>query len=126
APARRPRIAGDLADPQMIAREPLEPALLLHAVVLAVGAPADHRFLVATSRERQQAALGALALEALVVDETVDRLELGLELFGEIEIVVPALRLRLHFENHCEHGALLIFLSLLTAGAQVAPAGLGL
>jgi hypothetical protein len=47
-------------------------------MMLALGAPADHRLLVGPGRERQDATLGALALEALVVDETLDRLELGL------------------------------------------------
>ena len=40
------RVRGDLADPQMVILEHLEAALLLHAVMHRVGAPADHRFLI--------------------------------------------------------------------------------
>ena len=87
-PFGRRGVGSDLADPQVIVLEHLEAALLLHAVMLALRAPADHRFLVAPGRERQQATLGALALEALVVDEAVDRLELRLQVLGELEIVV--------------------------------------
>jgi len=76
-------------------------------MVLAVGAPADHGLLVAPGGERQHAPLMTLALEALIVDEAVDCLELGLEMLGEVQIVVEPLPPRLDFENHQEHLPLL-------------------
>ena len=74
--------------------------------MLALGPPADHRFLVGPGRERQDATLAAFALEALVIDKALDRLELWLQELGEIEIVVELVRLRLHLENHRKHDAL--------------------
>jgi hypothetical protein len=47
-------------------------------MMLALGAPANDRLFVGPGRERQDATPDALALEALVVDEALDRLELGL------------------------------------------------
>ena len=82
-------VGGDLADAEMIILEHLEAALLLDAVVLALGAPAHHRFLVAPGRERKHAPLGRWPREALIVDEAVDLLELRLQLLGERKIVVP-------------------------------------
>src|SRR5262249_12861092 len=70
------------------------------AVMLAVAAPAHHCLLVAPDGERQEPPLAALALEPLVVDEAVDRLEPGLELLREAEIVVKPLRLVLDLEDH--------------------------
>src|SRR5262249_51232958 len=70
---------------------------------LAMAAPAHHRLLVAPDGEREQPPFGAPALQPIDVNEAVDRLEPGLELLREREIVVKPLRLGLHLENHCEH-----------------------
>src|SRR5207302_10780793 len=45
----RRAVGDDFSDPQMIVPKHLEAALLLHAVMLAVRAPANHRLLVAPS-----------------------------------------------------------------------------
>jgi hypothetical protein len=84
------RVGRDLADPQVVVLENLEPALFLHLVVHAERAPADDRLLVAPSRERQDATFGALADEALIVDEAVDLLEFGFQEFGEVNRTVPS------------------------------------
>jgi hypothetical protein len=54
---------------------------------------------------RKEAAGASLTLEALVVDEAIDRLEQGLEAPGELQIRVEPTFLRKHFEDHGEHGS---------------------
>ena len=68
---------------QTIVLEHLETSFFLYAVMLAMRPPTHESLFVAPGRQRQNAPLVALALEAFVVDEPVDRLELRLELFGE-------------------------------------------
>ena len=51
--SRRGGVEGHVADPQVVVLENLEPALGLHDMVLAFGAPAHHGFLVAPGRVRQ-------------------------------------------------------------------------
>src|SRR2546425_671382 len=100
---RRERAAAGLVGPQAVVLEHLEAALLLHPVMLSLRPPADHRLLVAPDRKRQQAAFLALAGEALILDEPVDRLELRLQLAGEREILVPPLLLRADLEDDGKH-----------------------
>src|SRR6185437_13164517 len=98
------RVVGrDLADTQPVIREYLEAAALLRAVMLGMGAPTDHGLLVAPDREREDAAGGAPAPEAVDVDEPVDRLELWPQGLGERQVIVEPLSLRLYLEDHRKH-----------------------
>ena len=103
---RGPGVGGDLTDAQMIVLEQLEPSLFLGLVMQGQCAPANDGLLVAPDGEGEQTALPAPAAESLIVDESVDLLERGLQRLGDAQIVVPALGLRLDFEDHREHGAL--------------------
>src|SRR5579875_3657071 len=98
-------VRADLSHPEVVVLENLAPARLLDLVMEAGAAPADHRLLVAPGGEREQAPLVALAGEALVVDEAVDALEIGLEALRQAEINRPTRGLRLNFEDHGEHAA---------------------
>ena len=86
-------IRGYLADAQMIVLEDLKSTLFLDLVMNAKGAPADNGLLVTPSRQRQYPPLGALAAEALIVDEAVDLLKLRLQKLGQIQVVVEAILL---------------------------------
>src|SRR5207248_2112152 len=81
--ARRIAVVRHFADAQMVILENFESPLLLHAMVLALRAPAHHGLFIAPGGEREDAAFRPSALEPLVVDETVYRLQLGFEIFGE-------------------------------------------
>src|SRR6516164_3116095 len=72
--ARRIAVVGHLANAQMVLLEDFEPPLFLDAVMLTLRAPAHYGLLITPCRQRQQAAFRPGAFEALVVDETVDRL----------------------------------------------------
>src|SRR6202041_3474301 len=84
-------------------REYVGSPLALDAVMLALRPPADHRFFVAPDRKRKHESLGVFGGEPLIVDETVNRLELRLQLFRQCEIIVPTFPLRLDFEDDGEH-----------------------
>src|SRR5262249_52096910 len=97
------RIHRDLANAQMVILEYLEAALFLHGMMLGLRAPADDRLFVAPARKRQQAAFRVPAREAIDIDESIDRLQLRLQVFGEREILVELFRLWLEFKDHREH-----------------------
>ena len=96
-------VGDDLADAQVVILEDLEPTLFLDLVMDTEGAPADDCLLIAPSRQRQHPPLGTLAAEALVVDEAVDPLKVGLQGLGQAQVVVEAILLRLNYEYHGEH-----------------------
>src|SRR5215208_7194745 len=120
----RRAVRHDLADAQAVVEENLAPPSLLRGVMIGLRAPADDGLLVAPGREREQATTRTPALEAVDIDEAVDRLELRLELLGEIEIVAPALLSRLNLEDHRKHGtcSVLVKLTQAAAGSGHAPA----
>src|ERR1700722_4517812 len=97
------RIGGDFADAQMIILEHLEAPPLLHSMMLTLGSPAHHRFLVTPDRQRQHQPVGVFGAETLVVDEAVDGFELRSQLLRQRQIVVPTIRLWFHFKNDGEH-----------------------
>src|ERR1700746_1215016 len=69
------------------------------------GAPADQRLLGVPARQRQNPAVTGQAVIADVVDEAVDLLQLGAEHLGVPEVGCPLGGLRIHLEQHGEHGA---------------------
>jgi hypothetical protein len=102
-------IGGHFADAQVIVGEDAVAALLLNFVVLAVATPTNYRFFVAPSGERQHPTLAPFALEAFVVDETVDRLQDRFQVFGETKVQVLFARSGMHFENYGEHDVFSFF-----------------
>jgi hypothetical protein len=78
-------------------------------MVFGLSTPADEGLFVTPGRERKQTPFGPLAFEPLVVDEAVDGLEPRLEVLRELEIIAPALRLRLNRKDDCKHGSFLCF-----------------
>jgi hypothetical protein len=92
----------------MIVLEYLEASFRLRAMVLTLRAPAHHGLFVAPGRQRKQATFRPFAFEPLVVDEAVHGLELRLEKFRKVEIVVPAFLLGLDREDYGKHGLLLL------------------
>ena len=73
-------------------------------MVLGVGPPPHQRLLVKPGGEREQPPLGAPAGEALDVQEAVDRVQHGLEMPGELEVLVGQVGLGLNLEDDDEHG----------------------
>src|SRR5262245_11568314 len=101
-------VGGDIADSQMVVAEDLRAARLLGQVMLADGAPANHRLFVAPGRMRQNPTRTPLALEALVVHEAVDLFQDRLQALGQGEIVVEPRFFRVDLEDHREHWDILV------------------
>src|SRR5262249_43917058 len=99
------RVAGDLADPQVVVEEDLLAPLALHFMMKCLRAPAHERLLVAPAREREQPPLARQAAVAHVVDEAVDTLELGAQPAGVAQIGVPLPGAHADLEDDAEHGA---------------------
>src|ERR1700689_5141780 len=78
--------------------------------MLDLAAPAYYGFLVAPRGNRPDPALAPLALESLIVDESVDRLQVRFKMLGKTEILGLFARRGMHFEDHNKH---VISLSLL-------------
>src|SRR5438045_9734555 len=85
----------------MVVAEDLGPSLLLHSMVLRLGAPPDQGLFVAPARQRQQPSFPGQAPVADVVDESVYLLQFRFEHLGEAEIGVESFRIDL--EQDGEH-----------------------
>ena len=71
-PRWRRRVAGHLADTQMVVAEDFKAPFLLDMVMFALGAPANDGFLITPGGMGQQPTVPQLAFKALVVYEAVD------------------------------------------------------
>jgi hypothetical protein len=80
--------------------------LLLDAVVLAMTAPPDDRFLVTPRRKREDPSPSRFAFEALVIDKTVDRFEHWFQVLRERKILIFSCVRWLNFESHDKHRSL--------------------
>src|SRR6266851_181357 len=96
-------VAHDLGDAQAVITEDAGAAGALGLAVLLVAAPSGDRFFVAPEREREDLAFLGQALETLDRDESVDLLELGAQLRGDLEIVLAPLGFGLDLEDDRIH-----------------------
>src|ERR671918_1832917 len=107
AGAVRHAIVPDYArDAQSIVREDRGASPALCRAVGGQIAPRPDRRLVAPERQRQQLARLPQALEPFHRDEAVDRLELRAQGGGDVQVLLPALRLGPDLEDHGYHGLL--------------------
>ena len=93
----------DGRDAQAVVGEQLAPAAALCRPVGLNAPPGGHRLFVAPEGEGQDLAGLAETLEPLDGEKTVDAIEEGVKIGGDVEIVLAALVARQDFENHGDH-----------------------